>query len=473
MKIIKKILLVIFFLALVFTRFYNLGGTARFTRDESYDIVKLHQYWIEKRITLVGAINVTNEIVYSSLTYYMLMPFAVLGNFEPVSPVYGVAFYGTLTAVIFLLLAKKVNRKLLGWCALLVLVWFPLVQSSRWSWNPHLVSFWVGLGVLTFLQKNNYYKALSGVFFGLAFHNHYLSIVSTSVFIFLFSIEPLLKKNYKDILFPTAGFVLMIVPFAIFDLRHPPGLFFTGYLKSNMVSQGIANELTMFPKTFIKSIYMSLFYMTQKAYLAILLIIGTFILTLFDIKVKSRNIFYLLPVLFQIAAISFLPTFENRYFLLGITFYFLWLIAPRKGRVIVLQKSAIALCIIGGAIALPGALTKPLSQPPPSVVSTITNFIKSEVKKNNLENINIASLASPDPDPLGLIYRDVLLSKEIRLLSAGEYGITDNLFVISTSDEQVVRNDPANVMQGFREGKVAEVYNVSDSQWKVYLFNRY
>ena len=468
----KKLLFICLLAILIFTRFYNLGSTARFTRDESYDIVKLHQYWIEKRITLVGAINVTNEIVYSSLTYYMLMPFAVLGNFEPVSPVYGVAFYGILTAMVFILLAKKINKKLLVWCAALVLVWFPLVQSSRWSWNPHLVSFWVGLGILSFLQKNNYYKFLSGVFFGLAFHNHYLSIVSTSVFLFLFSIEPFLKKNYKEILLPAAGFVLMILPYAVFDLRHPPGLFFTGYLKSNMVSKGIANELTLFPNTFINSVYQSLLYMTQNAIFAVILLILSVLIAINDFSKKPKNLYYLIPVIFQIAVISFLPTFENRYFLLGITFFYIWLVMPRKKLGSNTQKLAITVCIIGGILSLSGALTNPLSQPPPVVVAKITNYIKDAAIQNDLKNVNIAALASPDPDPLGLIYRDVLLSKEIRLLSAGEYGITDNLFVVSTSDEGIVRADPANVIHGFREGKVARIYDISDTGWKVYLFNR-
>lgn len=51
----KKIFLFIFFiLLLLLIRTYNLDHTARMTRDESSDLRRIHQYYIEKKITLVG-----------------------------------------------------------------------------------------------------------------------------------------------------------------------------------------------------------------------------------------------------------------------------------------------------------------------------------------------------------------------------------------------------------------------------------
>ena len=469
----NKLLVIMFLITLLITRFYNLDHTARFTRDESYDIVKLHQYWVEKKVTLVGAINVTNELVYSSLTYYMLMPFAILGDFEPVSPVYGVAFYGTLTVLIFLLIVRKLNKKMLYLAVALVLVWFPLVQSSRWSWNPHLVTLWTSLGMLSFLQRKKVFLFLSGVFFGLAFHNHYLSFVSVAVFLIPTALVGFFKKEFLKVFTPWIGFVFLLIPFAVFDIRHPPGLFFTGYLKSNMVSQGVANEFTSFPKSFVSNIYNAFFYLTQYKVLAIFTLSLSTLLAYLDVRKKRYSHFlYLFPVVAQVAIISFLPTYENRYFLLTLTFLFVWLVLKREGISGVVLKLIILLFIVGGTFSLPGALTKPLSQPPPYVVSGSTNYIKNQIEKNDMKNVNIASLQSPDPDPLGLIYRDVLLSKNIRVLQPNEYTITDNLFITTTSAEEEVRNDPANIMNGFREGKLVNVYDVLDSNWKVYLFNR-
>jgi len=72
-KIIFAILIVILFLS----RFYNLEKTVKINRDEASDLVKIHQYWVEKKISLVGPISENGNMVYSSLSYYLVMPFAV------------------------------------------------------------------------------------------------------------------------------------------------------------------------------------------------------------------------------------------------------------------------------------------------------------------------------------------------------------------------------------------------------------
>jgi hypothetical protein len=89
-----------------------------------------------------------------------------------------------------------------------------------------------------------------------------------------------------------------------------------------------------------------------------------------------------------------------------------------------------------------------------------------------LKNVNVAVLASPDPDPLGGIYRDTLLIKDIDLLLENQFDITDNLFVVSTSEELRVREDPANLMNGFRSGELVDTFDVETTKWRVYLFNR-
>ena len=82
----------------------------------------------------------------------MLLPFAILGNFDPVSPVWGSAFWGIITALLLVFLIKKFNPKYTMLTAVLTLVWFPLVETSRWAWNPNLIPLWSVLGIIFFLK---------------------------------------------------------------------------------------------------------------------------------------------------------------------------------------------------------------------------------------------------------------------------------------------------------------------------------
>ena len=98
----KKIFFVLFFLTLIFTRFYNLEHTARFTEDESGFLVRVHQIFVERKITLVGQVNETGTKVFSSLSVYMLLPFAVLGKF------YGVEISAVFVAAVLTILGYSI-----------------------------------------------------------------------------------------------------------------------------------------------------------------------------------------------------------------------------------------------------------------------------------------------------------------------------------------------------------------------------
>src|SRR5438067_815920 len=112
-RVKQKIILGLLVILTLFTHFYNLDRTSRFSRDESSDLVTIHQYFVDKKLTLVGPIDSTHTKVFGSLTYYLLMPFTILGNFDPVSPIYGTAFFGLITAAILILLIKQTNKDLL------------------------------------------------------------------------------------------------------------------------------------------------------------------------------------------------------------------------------------------------------------------------------------------------------------------------------------------------------------------------
>jgi hypothetical protein len=269
-----------------------------------------------------------------------------------------------------------------------------------------------------------------------------------------------------------AGFALMILPFVIFDLRNPPGLFFGKFLSSNLVSQGAEGELINLPLSFIHNLGQSLFYLTQNIYLAIMVGVVFFVLILLDTLRRRENLLFLVPFLFQILAISFLPYFQGRYLLLGIVFLFMFLIQKRDGISKRLVVCAMLLMIVGGAFNLGKVMLESPTPPGAYIVEKASEIISDDIKFSDLKNVNLAILASPDPDPLGVTYRHTLLVKGEKILTESQYGITDNLFVVTTSEESAVRNDSANIINGFREGKLVSSQKIGNTNWKVYLFNR-
>lgn len=470
---IKILLIILFLLILIFTRFFNLAKVARFDHDDARNLRDIHRIYVMRDLTLIGPINGAKNIIYPSLTFYMLMPFAILGNFEPTSLSYGAAFYGVLTVFLLIYIVKREDKSLLIWAAILTLVWFPLIDSSRIAWNPHLVPFVQALAIITYMNRNRglKYLFLSGFLFGLTFHLHYFSIVSTVAFFILILFKSVNDKKIKEFLTMCLGFILTIIPFIVFDFMKPPGLFFGRFLHSNIIEIGFKSESKMFFPGFLENFKNVLLLLGGNNFFAMILSLIFLAILYNDIKNKSSSLMYFIPPFMQVLTISFLPEYYNRYFYLSLIFFFVWLFAKRKKAGQFLVILAIVIMVAASLKPLKLYLTKPVREPSALTVEGVNNFISEKVNKENLKNINIAVLASPDPDPLGEIYRQTLLVKNINLLLENQYQITDNLFIVTTSGEEEVRRDPANVMDGFRNGKIAESGNI-ENNWKIYLFNR-
>lgn len=467
-----KIGVVIFLSLMIFTRFYNLPATSRYLHDDARNLRDMHRIYKDRDITLVGPINGDLVIVYPSLSFYMFLPFAALGNFEPHAPVYGAAFYGVLTVLFILYLVKKVNRGQLLLMTVLSIVWFPLIDSSRIPWNPHLVPFMQVLALLAYFGKRPFWLLLAGFLFGLTFHLHYFAIVSFGTFFALDVFLNIRKRNFAKSFFLGLGFVASILPFVFFDLKNPPGLFFGKFLHSNLVNENAGGEFSNLLPSILGNIWNTLLLLGGNRIFAFGLGLIFLFVFLKDVQRKRKSLLFFFPVLAQVAAISFLPEFFNRYFYLSIAFFIVWLVYKRTAVEGLLIKLSFAVMVFASLSPLALYLTKPVREPSPLTASYVTNWIKEQVTLDDRKNVNVGVLASPDPDPLGEIYRNTLEVKGIQTKLPNEYDITDNLFIVSTSSEEIVRRDASNIMHGFRKGPLARAYEVPDSDWRVYLFNR-
>ncbi len=468
---IKYAACIIFFAVLVFfSRFYNLDKTARFLWDESSDLVKMRQIYSEKKITLIGPISEDGNKVFSSLTYYMFMPFAILGHFDPVAPAYGAAFWGTLTIFLLMYLAYKINSNLLFLAIPIFIFWYPLVETGRWAWNPNLIPFWITLALIFYLRKGLAAKFLSGLFMGLSLHQHYLAFFAGAGLCLVTFFEALKEKNLKKFLLFILGIFIALLPFVLFDLTHPPGLFLSRILYFNYL--GSAETKTSYLTNAFAVINSSFQYFAQSVFLKILLIFSILPLIFLDIKNRSRALLFICIFFIQILGVSLFKGFSNHYILAGIPFFIVYLIYPRKNTGKIMSFVCLVIILVSSIFSFSDQIKRVTWETDIASTRNIASLIQETIQKNDLKNANLAVLASDDPNTYGRKYRDLLLLKGVNLKSKGEYDISDELFVITTSSLDKVRNDKAYEIDRFRNGPLVKSWEIPNSDWRIFLFLR-
>ena len=456
----KKVFLVLLIsLLALFTRTYNLSTNSHFLRDEARDLINIQKIYEEKKITLVGPISDNESHVFSALSYYLYLPFAVLGNFDIQSTVWGAVFWGMLTFVSLWFLAVKINPKSFIWAGILGAVFWPLVETSRWPWNPNFLVFWLTLSLIFQLNKGKIYNFLSGIMAGLSLHHHFLSIVA----IFLIWIK---KRKVLFLL----GVLLVFLPFVIFDLMHPPGLFLTKFLGYNR-GVGLPSLLGIYHK-YVEGLVMTWTYFWGKSAFSYLLSVILCFIVVADIKKKNKNMYYLLASFFSVGVFIFYAE-QIHYIFPIIPFFWMWLFGKRKKEN---HKLVVLFLILAIGISA-NIFTTNVKK-----VSCLTNLklyqgasdiIEREIKIKNLVNANIVTLQTENELCETKIYRNILETKKIPLKRIEEYDISDNLFVISPSDEDTLRKDPAYEINNFRNGIVVGEWKIEGTDYKVFQFNKY
>lgn len=468
----RILLLVAIIILLILTRTLLLETSARFIWDESGDLVRMYKIFQERKITLIGPISQDNINVYGSLTYYMLLPFAIIFNFDPIGPAIGAAFYSIVSILILaLILRKKFGWNLVGSILVLSFI-FPFLQAGRWAWNPNLVPFWQILSLFlyfsVFLKKRRgIWLFFSGFLQSLAVHNHWYAIftlVGFSVFVFLNSPR---REKWRHFLIFFTGVTIGLAPFLIFDLTHPPGLFITRliYFSPLSLSRGAFNIKTFFLRS-VNIPYQFLFYFFQEKLISWLMLI---LFLLFALKNNLAKNLLLLPVFFLFFGLSLIGgKVYQHYFLSGVVFFIIWLFYSRKNSHSFFQKLIILLFFI---FSIKPSVTEVFKNDwSTNIAATreIVTIISRDIKSRSG---NLVVVSSPDPNTKGKRYRDLLFLKGINLLPEDNYRDNECLYVVSNSNEATIRRDPAYEVNRIRDMNATQTWQIKNSIWNVYRFD--
>ncbi len=132
----------------------------------------------------------------------------------------------------------------------------------------------------------------------------------------------------------------------------------------------------------------------------------------------------LIPVtLFKLQFWYLFPTFP---------FFLMWLLFQRNNPGLKVVKILTVLIILGSLLTVPGLWNQPDWQGDLRVVRGVTDILQEQIKSQNLKNPNLAVLGSEDIYTNGNRYRNTLLVRNVYVKPYGDFGTSDNLFVITT-----------------------------------------
>lgn len=465
----QLILLGIICVIALFFRVYNLDQNSRFIWDESRALVDMHRIWEEKEITFVGPISEDNLEMFPSLTYYLLLPFAVLGDFDPLSPVVGSIIMGVLVWAVITFLAKRHATKQ-KWliASLLIAVFYPFVLTSRWAWNPNPILFWAPLSVaLLFLARQSLLTwFFAGFFMWLTIYHHYLSaIIAIPATIFIY----LLSKNKKNTKAYWLGSLVSLLPIAFFEIKNHYFANWLGFSRSGG-SQLITLDWSGYIDRVISALtsFSSIFLLEGWAWMIVfyLLMVTTIYFTRKKKVVKYTTLVFVISMLG-----AGIITNINPHYLYALVpfvlFLFINLLFFTKHKLSYLPVLILIIFSIYNSINLVTSYTWQ------GDVQAVRNATKVILADKTKKRINVASLASPDINTTGQRYRDMTLIQGLTLDPSNEYPNSQVLYVISkSSDEDVIRNDPAWEMETFKKIKLTDKLQISNYPFYIYRFEK-
>lgn len=212
-----------------FLRLYQIGPFMTFLGDQGRDAIIVKRIITFEHFPAIGAPSSVGQIFLGPFYYYLIAPFLLLFNFNPIGLGVGVA---VLSIVAMIYISYEMNKEFGAFFTTIFVAFmtfsFTLIDLSRFSWNPNLLPYFSFITLFFFYkwvkEKKWLYALLFGLFLGCSFQLHYLSIFIFGPIAgyFLYSYIQEKKKIIflKQTVFAVIGFVFISVPLILFDIKN-------------------------------------------------------------------------------------------------------------------------------------------------------------------------------------------------------------------------------------------------------------
>jgi 4-amino-4-deoxy-L-arabinose transferase-like glycosyltransferase len=219
-------ILLIFILVLgAYLRLYMIRNYMTFLGDEGRDVLIVKRMIVDHKFTLLGPTASVGGFFLGPIYYYFMMPFLWASALDPVGPAIGVALVGVATIFLVFYAGKKFFGNFAGLFSASVYALSPLVIAySRSSWNPNIVPFFA-LALIYLLWKlivkpHRATPFAIGVILGIGIQLHYLFLFLFVLVGIWYLIHVRRIPFWKTVLETGLGFIIGILPFLAFEIRH-------------------------------------------------------------------------------------------------------------------------------------------------------------------------------------------------------------------------------------------------------------
>jgi len=202
-------------------RVYRLSDLTTFGGDQGQDFLVVKDMVLNQKWTLLGIKTSGYSFFQGPIYLYMIYPFFVLFNLNPIAGAIAAVFYSMVSIVILYILGIKFFTKRVAIISsLLYAVSSELIIFGNTPLYQHFLPLFIIISLYLFLleKKNILIYILLGLSVGIGIELHLLNVsLVLAILIFLLVYE---KRSFKNILSYILGIILGVSPTIAFELRH-------------------------------------------------------------------------------------------------------------------------------------------------------------------------------------------------------------------------------------------------------------
>lgn len=226
-KFQKELILLFLIVLYLVVRLYQLPQVVNFSMDQGTTLLKIFELWQTKKLTLIGpesSLKTINGLSFfhGPWIYYYLLPFLLIGNWNPIYGSYAFIILNLLSLLIlFKCINKFFNFRVSFICCLFFILDITSVRFSQFLWNPNFLLFTSSLLIYFWLEIIHKPKflhfSLIGLVFGFSLGSHFQTIIILFIFLVFMLLKKISLKYYFCIL---SGILLGLTPLLLFELKH-------------------------------------------------------------------------------------------------------------------------------------------------------------------------------------------------------------------------------------------------------------
>ncbi len=205
-----------------------------FLGDQGRDVTIIKDFWQNGNLFFIGPQTSIGNMYLGPFFYYLIAPFLVIFNYNPVGPAIFVALLNILTTFLIYIIGQRWFDQKTGLISSLIFAISPvIIKYSNFIWNPNIMPLFSLLFIYFFFEsyknKKYHYFLYASLAFIMVMNSHYLGLALLPPVVlywiykfYFYSINsPDDKKTLlKYTFWAFVIFFISLTPQILFDIKH-------------------------------------------------------------------------------------------------------------------------------------------------------------------------------------------------------------------------------------------------------------